>query len=153
MPPVAFSHLLLECDVSFRKFLEKSHARWSEATEDIAHTCFARKPFPLYQLFDVSGILDLLPAVERSLMPGDFFLSIEDADGVEIRKDDKRLAGMRVRDGVIIEIESHVGSLPDVDFFPLLGGEGIVRERAQGGAIPNECIANRHALIFDPASF
>ena len=83
------------------------------------------------ECFDVGWIFNLLPTVEGTGMGGDDIVAIEDAHGIEGGEHDQGASGALEGNGVIVEVESHVGCLGDVDLDTLLTGERIVGQVEQ----------------------
>ena len=73
--------------------------------------------------FEVVLVFDLLITVEGPRMSGDERLPVEESHGVKAGEQHQGALHVGVRDGVVVEIEAHVGGFTHAHLEALLGGE------------------------------
>jgi hypothetical protein len=142
-----------ECLVSLGEPGEKLRARWHGAGKDVGRARLARMALALLESLEVTRVLDLEPAREGAFVVSDLEVAVEDAGGEEVGNDDQGPLPVRMRNGVVVAIEADVEGLADVDFDPLVTGEGLVGERAECRAVALESSGDRVAAVLGPAPF
>lgn len=95
------------------------------------------------QSCDVSCILDLLPAAPASRVDGDLVIAVEHAHGLGARIQHEGAAHVRVRHRVVIEVESRIRCLADVDLHPFFSGERIGRQLEKPRLLLCESLSHR----------
>ena len=101
---------------------------------------------------DVSGIVDPLTAIVAAAVVGDLDTSSEQAHGGWRGQQGQAAADRLGRDGVVVQIEAHVDGLAGADGEPLLGVEGVGRQRQQARLFLLEGLGHREAGAAGPGA-
>ena len=121
---------------------EQGLGRRGGVVEAVGGAVLAGEAFVALELFDVGGVLDLLAPVEGAAMSGEDCAGVEDAHGVQRGRDDEGAPDVTMGDGIVVCVESYVGSLAHLDLDALLAREGVVGELKQVGALLGEDVCD-----------
>lgn len=96
---------------------------------------------------EVRGVLDLFAAPEAAGVHGQCAGRLGDAHVGEIGQDGQSAPDALVGDGVVVQIEAHVGSLAHGDLEALVAGEGVIGQAEQRAALGGECGAHAEGQV------
>ena len=97
---------------------------------------------------DVGGLLDQGALIVAALIAGDDVLFIGDAQLVKAREHGERFAHLRVRDGIIVAIETDIRRLAGFDFGAFEQGIRLLRARHQLWRFLSESLVDVMALSY-----
>ncbi len=124
-------------------------AATTSAREAVEAAMLASPALLLNEALDVLGHLELLAAVPTASVDGDHAVTVHDAHLVEIGKHHERAAGPVMRNGVVVEVETDVGRLSDLDLHALVRRERL-GQWEQNTALLFERLSHRTRPILDP---
>ena len=90
----------------------------------------------------MGGILDLRPLVVAAAMADEHLRAIDDAHLVRIGQHGEQALHLGVWDGIVVEVEAHIGCFAGLHRHALDERIGVVRQRQQPGRLLGEGLAD-----------